>query len=145
MAVMDEKESLDKIADGLRGVFQELLKEFVKTKADREALAKVLNRSPGHIKQMVYKGEGGLDAWTKAFAYFYQLDLATLKNLKQELRKRSPVEDSDRIWFSIREDLGAAEEDLVYLARCAYEACRIKQEIEKHKKAQPKRRGPKPR
>lgn len=123
-------ENLDKIADGLRGVLQAALREFVRNKDEREQLAKVLGRTPGHIKQMIYKGEGGLDSWAKAFAYCYKIDLDNLDGLRLNLRKKSSLAESDVLWFAIRDRLGAAESDLLYLARCAHEAYRIKTELD---------------
>jgi hypothetical protein len=123
-------DNLDQIADGLRGVLQSTLREFIRSKEDREALAKVLGRTPGHIKQMIYKGEGGLDSWVKAFAFCYKFDRASLDGLKHDLRKKKPLSESDAVWFKIRDQLGADEADLVYLARCAHEAYRIKRDLE---------------
>jgi len=123
-------ENLDHIADGLRGVFQELLREFVQNKKEREQLAKVLGRTPGHIKQMIYKGEGGLDSWVKAFAYYYKIDLGRLNQLRVDMRKTARIAESDSVWFGIREHLGAEENDLVYLAKCAHEAYRIKRDLD---------------
>jgi hypothetical protein len=123
-------DKLDQIADGVRSLFQELLREFVRDKNEREKLAAVLGRTPGHIKQMVYKGEGGLDSWAKAFAYYYKLDLESLENLRANLRQKTPVNGSDKVWFEIRDTLGAPESDLFYLAKCAREAYRIKCDLE---------------
>jgi hypothetical protein len=129
---------LDHIAEAMRGIFQDLLKSHVKDKADQERLSKVLGKSVSHIKKMLYKGDGGLDIWTKAFAYLYGLDEPSLQSLKTELRRKTPVSESDKIWFSIKDEMGATEDDLHYLAACAREAFRIKAELEILKK---KRRG----
>ncbi len=123
-------DNLDQIADGLRSILQSTLREFIRSREDRETLAKVLGRTPGHIKQMIYKGEGGLDSWVKAFAFCYKFDRASLDGLKHDLRKRRPLAESDTVWFKIRDQLGADEPDLVYLARCAHEAYRIKRDLE---------------
>jgi len=123
-------DKLDEIAGGVRTLFQELLREFVCNKNEREKLASVLGRTPGHIKQMVYKGEGGLDSWAKAFAYYYKLDLESLESLRVNLRQKTPVTNSDKVWFDIRDSLGAPESDLLYLANCAREAYRIKCDLE---------------
>ena len=123
-------DKLDQIADGVRSLFQELLREFVRDKSEREKLAAVLGRTPGHIKQMVYKGEGGLDSWAKAFAHYYKLDLDSLEHLRAGLRKKTPINGSDKVWFEIRNTLGAPESDLVYLANCAKEAYKIKRALE---------------
>lgn len=135
-------ENLDQIADGLRGILQSTLKEFVRGKDDRESLAKVLGRTPGHIKQMIYKGEGGLDSWVKAFAHCYKIDLGRLDSIRHTLRKKVPLAESDAVWFKIRDQLGATEEDLVYLARCAHEAYRIKRDLEQSSGPRRKRYSP---
>lgn len=123
-------ENLDQIADGLRGILQSSLRELVRSKDDREQLAKVLGRTPGHIKQMIYKGEGGLDSWVKAFAYCFKMDLGNLESMRFNFRKKIPLTESDSVWFKIKDQLGADETDLVYLARCAHEAYRIKRDLE---------------
>jgi len=133
-------DNLDQIAEGLRGLLQSSLRELVRSKEDREKLAKVLGRTPGHIKQMIYKGEGGLDSWVKAFAYCYKMDLGNLDSLRFNLRKKIPLAESDAVWFKIRDHLGADESDLVYLARCAHEAYRIKRDLEQSGRAPKARR-----
>ncbi len=123
-------ENLNQIADGLRSLLQEVLRDFVRDKSEREQLAKVIGRTPAHIKQMIYQGEGGLDSWVKAFAYYYKIDLNHLDGIRVDLRKKSPVAESDKVWFRIRDHLGADETDLVYLAKCAHEAYLIKRDLE---------------
>ncbi len=137
-------DKLDQIADGVRSLFQELLREFVRDKNEREKLAAVLARTPGHIKQMVYKGEGGLDSWAKAFAYYYSLDLDSLERLRISLRQKAPVNGSDKVWFEIRDTLGAPESDLFYLAKCAQEAYRIKCDLENARQQPARSRNNKP-
>lgn len=141
---MKENPNIEKIAATLRQVFQDLLKDAVKTKTDREALAKILGRSDSHIKHMIYVGEGGLDMWAKAFAAVYNLDVSAIANLRNELRKNKPLRESDRLWFALRDELGASEDELNLIVRCAAASLRIKKEIDELKKAQPKPRGPKP-
>jgi hypothetical protein len=128
--VLGSMENLNQIAEGLRSVLQDMLRGFVRDKAERERLAKVIGRTPAHIKQMIYQGEGGLDSWVKAFAYYYKIDLNGLDSLKTNLRKKVPVAQSDELWFRIRDHLGAEENDLLYLAKCAHEAYRIKCELD---------------
>lgn len=135
---MNNERDLDVIAKAMRGTFQDLLKNHVKDKSDLERLSNVLGVSVSLIKKMLYKGEGGLDVWIRAFAYLYDLDKDGLSSLRDELRRRNPISESDKIWFSIRGELGASEDDLLYLASCAHEAFRIKMELESLKK---RRRG----
>ena len=140
--VFGHMENLDQIADGIRGILQSSLRELVRNKDDREKLAKVLGRTPGHIKQMIYKGEGGLDSWVKAFAYCFKMDLGNLDSLRFNLRKKIPLAESDALWFKIRDQLGADESDLIYLARCAHEAYRIKRDLEEIGRNSKARRRP---
>lgn len=135
-------DNLDQIADGLRSILQSTLRELVRSKEEREKLATVLGRTPGHIKQMIYKGEGGLDSWVKAFAYCYKMDLGNLDAMRFNLRKKIPLSESDAVWFKIRDQLGADESDLVYLARCAHEAYRIKRDLEQSTRPNRSRRRP---
>jgi hypothetical protein len=135
--VVAEKRSgreLDSIAEAMRGTFQDLLKSHVKDKSDLERLSGVLGVSVSLIKKMLYEGEGGLDIWAKAFAHLYELDKSGLQTLQNELRRKKPISESDKIWFSIRDELGATEENLHYLAACAREAFRIKTELDQLKK-----------
>ena len=125
--------SLDQVAVSIRKLLQDLLREHVKTAADRHNLAEQIGCSTGHVQSMLYEGKGGLDTWAKAFAYFYEFDAATLKNLKYELKRRRPLEGADKSWAQIQTELNASEEDRYFLARCAYEACRIKQELDRLK------------
>lgn len=85
-----------------RTLFQELLKEHVKTSADREKLAKFLDISESAVRGMVYAGTGGLDNWINAFAYYYKINESTIKNLKVALKKEYPINESDKVWFDIK-------------------------------------------
>ena len=125
--------SLDKAADQVRLIFQEMLKSFVVDKEEKIKLARILGKTPSMINKMLYKGLGGLDIWVKALAHYHKLDEQSLLNFKNELRKSRPIQESDKIWFSIKEK-GASEDDMLYLAQCAHEAFRIKGEIEELKK-----------
>lgn len=128
---------LNHIAALTREVFQDLLKAHIKEKTDIERLAKALGKTTSLVKKMLYKGNGGLDVWAKALAYVYDLDEQTLKNLKGEIRLNNPVSPSDRVWFAIRDEMGASEDDLRYLAECAKEAYRIKTELRALSKKRP--------
>lgn len=137
----DNKKSereLEHIAEQTREVFQDLLKAHIKDKAEIEQLAKALGKTTSLVKKMLYKGNGGLDVWAKALAYVYGLSEQTLAGFKEEFRRKNPVSPSDKVWFSIREEMGASEDDLRYLAECAREAFRIKTDLEGIKKRRSK-------
>ena len=133
LSVADTKKTdkeLENIALLTRETFQSLLKAHVQDKKDIDRLAKVLGKTPSLVKKMLYKGEGGLDVWIKAFAYLYGLNEKSLSGLQDELRVRAPVAKSDQVWFSIKNQLGASEDEARYLAEIAKESFRIKRELE---------------
>lgn len=133
-------DELEKMASALRGVFQDVLKSFVRTKADREDLARILNRSIGHVNKMLYAGEGGLDVWAKAFAHFYKLDLEALRALRHELKLKHATSPADKVWLAIKNDFDPPPDQLAYIANVAYEACRIKAEIDEFQSKKPQSR-----
>jgi len=126
---LDSKE-LNGISEELRKILQHTLKKFVRDATEGSKLAKILKKSQGHVQSMIYEGKGGLDVWTTALAHYYEINLGTLKNLRTTLKRLDPAYESDNVWFGIRDELGASEEDLFYLARCAHEAYAIKKELE---------------
>ena len=133
LSVADTKKTdkeLENIALLTRETFQSLLKAHVQDKKDIDRLAKVLGKTPSLVKKMLYKVEGGLDVWIKAFAYLYGLNEKSLSGLQDELRVRAPVAKSDQVWFSIKNQLGASEDEARYLAEIAKESFRIKRELE---------------
>ena len=133
LSVADTKKTdkeLENIALLTRETFQSLLKAHVQDKKDIDRLAKVLGKTPSLVKKMLYKGESGLDVWIKAFAYLYGLNEKSLSGLQDELRVRAPVAKSDQVWFSIKNQLGASEDEARYLAEIAKESFRIKRELE---------------
>lgn len=85
----------------IRNLFQEMLKEHVKTKEDRIKLAKILGVSESAVSGMLYSGTGGLDNWATAFAHFYKIDETTIRNLKIALKKDYKLNESDKVWFEI--------------------------------------------
>ena len=132
MGVADKKndKELENIALLTRETFQSLLKAHVEDKKDIDRLAKVLGKTPSLVKKMLYKGEGGLDVWIKAFAYLYGFNEKTLSTLQDDLRQKAPTAKSDQIWFSIKNQMGATEDEARYLAEIAKESFRIKKELE---------------
>ena len=132
MGVADKKndKELENIALMTRETFQSLLKAHVEDKKDIDRLAKVLGKTPSLVKKMLYKGEGGLDVWIKAFAYLYGFNEKTLSTLQDDLRQKAPTAKSDQVWFSIKNQMGATEDEARYLAEIAKESFRIKKEVE---------------
>lgn len=116
--------------NSLRSAFQALIQSRIETIAAMEKLASDLNVSLSLVKKMVYKGEGGLDVWGQAFQILFKWDEGVLSDLKNDLRKKNKSSEADNIWFSIRDEMRANENDMYYLAACAKEAFRIKKEID---------------
>ncbi len=139
MARRDSKATAQ-VAVNIRKLLQDLLREHVRSASDRRELAEHIGCSVGHVQSMIYEGKGGLDTWAKAFAYFYEIDAEALRNFKTYLKICVPLEGSDKIWARLKSELGASEDDCFFFARCAFEACRIKKEIEEARK--PKGRSP---
>ena len=122
----------------LRGAFQIILQSRIKTYAEMEKLASDIGVSLSMVKKMIYSGEGGLDVWGAAFQKLFGWDEDFFSNLKNDIRKRTPLSEADRVWFSIQKDHGTSDEDMHYLALCAYDAARIKRSIEVAKKKKQK-------
>ncbi len=125
---------LENIAALARETFQSLLRAHVEDKKDIDQLAKVLDKTPSLVKKMLYKGEGGLDVWIKALAYLYGFTEKSFVSFQEQLREKNVTATSDKIWFSIKSEMGASEEDARYLAEIARESYRIKKELEGIKK-----------
>ncbi|WP_413560510.1 hypothetical protein [Bdellovibrio sp. HCB209] len=125
---------LENIATLARETFQSLLRAHVEDKKDIDQLAKVLGKTPSLVKKMLYKGEGGLDVWIKAIAYLYGFNEKSFVSLQEQLRMKNAVAKSDKVWFSIKNEMGASEDEARYLAEIAKESFRIKKELDSLKK-----------
>ena len=133
------RKDLDMLVTELRQMLKQLARPQVKTEADRKKLAKKIGRSESQIRAFLYEGKGGFDTIFKVIGAVHNVDLNFLRSLKGSLRKMKPVDDADSIWFSIRDELGLPQEEIHYLARCAYEAARIRTDIDKIKGKKPKK------
>lgn len=105
----DKDSRTAQLAEPFRDLLKSLIRERVKTEADKRELADYLNRSVSFVNQLIYYGEGGLDAWLGALTFAYQLDatkLATVfKNYKFNLRKISPLCEADKLWFEFDREM----------------------------------------
>jgi len=99
----DQKTRTAQLAQPFRELLKGLIRERIKTEADKRELAKFLDRSVSFVNQLIYHGEGGLDAWIGALTFAYQLDSRKLAELFDEhtkaLRRMSPLSDADKLWF----------------------------------------------
>lgn len=87
------------IAAPIREFLRQTVKKKIRTKADREALAKFLGQAPSSVSNLL-KGEGGLDTWVAALVFCYDLKpealLEMLENYQALVRRQKPTE-SDRL------------------------------------------------
>lgn len=119
-------------SDSLRRLFQELLREYVRTKEEREQLARDTQCSESMIKQMVYLGSGGLDQWSAVLSRILDSEKLSFQSLLLFLKTNRTTKDSDKIWNSIRED-GATEDEMVLYAMSAKAAHQIKVDLKSKK------------
>lgn len=108
------------IGELTRSLFQDLLREHVKTSADRRKLASVLGVSESTIKGMLYNGSGGLDTWVNALAHFYPINESNLRNFNVTLKKDFAVSEADKIWFSIKGN-EARKQKLAKIAKAVFQ------------------------
>ncbi len=99
----------------VRKLFQEMLKEHLKTGKDRTGLARALGISESAVNGMIYRGSGGLDVWVNALAAYYPINEKVIKNLKTALKKEYRLNESDKIWHNIP----ASEKEKLKLAKIA--------------------------
>lgn len=63
-----------KLAAPYRELLKNLIREKIRTEEDKRELAKFLNRSVSFVNQLVYYGEGGMDAWLGALTFSHHMD-----------------------------------------------------------------------
>jgi hypothetical protein len=109
----DQATKTAQLAEPFRQLLKTLLRERVRTEAEKRTLAAFLDRSVSFVNQLVYHGEGGLDAWVGAFVYAYGLDIESLvhffRHHTQTLRRLSPQTPADKIWFELDREITADE------------------------------------
>jgi len=97
-------ELMAKRAEPVRDALRDFVKAKLKTLDERKQLAKYMGTSIHYINSMLYRGEGGLDAWISAISFCLNLDP---KELATFLRERSPRNStpqkspSDRLWHDL--------------------------------------------
>jgi len=95
-----KKGTLD-FAINIRKKFQLLLRKHIKTRQDREKLAKAIGITEGGVHGMLYHATGGLNSWIKAFAYCYKLNEDSVDMLEGILRRENPLSVNDKLYFDI--------------------------------------------
>jgi hypothetical protein len=123
-----------KRAKEVRAFLQGLLKSKVETKEDRVELSEFLGLSLSSVEKLIYKGDGGLDAFISAVMFALKLGpeeaVEGLKTLIHGLQKHNPVDEADRIWF----DLELSKEKKLYYASLIREAVELEKDILDNKK-----------
>jgi hypothetical protein len=90
-----------------RRFLSELLRARIKTKNDRESLARAMNVSIHQVATMLYRAEGGFDAWASALSIAYGLKVKDVNGLfvllKQAFKQTAPLSKSDEVWTKLDE------------------------------------------
>jgi hypothetical protein len=101
----------------VRAMLQKLIHRKVKTKAEREALAKFLGQAVSSVNGMIYEGLGGLDSWIGALIFCYKIEPKMVEKFFDEmdhfLRKSRPSSKADKLYLELSESL--PEDDIVFL------------------------------
>ena len=94
-------------AQAWRKFLKELLNAKVRTKKDREDLAHKMGVSTHYINSMLYRQEGGIDAWASALSMAYDIKVKDIENtfalLKTSLRKTVAISKADELWNKLDE------------------------------------------
>lgn len=81
------------LAAPYREILKTMVRERIKTEADKRELAAYLDRSVSFVNQLIYYGEGGMDAWIGTLTFTHGLKVsaftALLKDNGALLRKVS--------------------------------------------------------
>lgn len=109
---MPKSESqMEKFTSPLKLTIKEILRNKIKTKEDRLALAKFLggNKTPksdSHVQKLLYDSNyGGFEALVCSL--FYSLGIESpptteqVEGLIYSLLKEHPIEEADRVWFRL--------------------------------------------
>ncbi len=128
------KKELEKISAIVRENLQNLLHDSIPTKTLQAEMAKLIGKSESMVSKMVHNGEGGLDNWVKALAITRKLDIDVLIKFQHMLRELKPLKRYEKIFFSLKNELNATDEELEFILLCGQEAIKIKRELENSNK-----------
>jgi hypothetical protein len=83
---------MERKAAPVREALRQLIKKQLKTLKDRQDLANYMGASIHYVNSMLYRGEGGLDAWINAALFCTGIDtkrlIAILEDTLSHPRKR---------------------------------------------------------
>jgi hypothetical protein len=105
-------EKMTKQASPIREALREFVKTHVSTLDDRKQLANYMGTSVHYVHSMLYRGEGGLDAWINALLFCLRISPDGLISLWKERGREEPKltsTEADRIWFGLDKKLKASQ------------------------------------
>lgn len=97
-------EMMAKRAAPVRDALRKIVKERLKTVEDHKKLAEFMGTSLHYVHSMLYRGEGGLDAWINALMFCFDLDSKTfLERLGKRLPQKSvaSLTPADSLWYDL--------------------------------------------
>lgn len=94
-------------------VFRKLLQDLAKLRLEdtdaREGVLKETSITKSSLGAMVYRGEGGLDAWLELLTYLYDLKpqqiIALISDLKTHLKKHQKLSAGQLLFYQLCDDL----------------------------------------
>ncbi|MDQ3232372.1 MAG: hypothetical protein M3Q07_11170 [Pseudobdellovibrionaceae bacterium] len=100
-----KKRDAKEIAEPVRSLLVELLKEQLKTTETKNRVAKVLGKSPSTLNSLLYQGKGGFDLIVSALIVAMQIDedflLSLRDRFRQEVQGGLPISDVDARWKAL--------------------------------------------
>ena len=92
---------------------RDVLRSRIRNREAREQLAKKMGTSIHYVNSMLYRLDGGLDAWATALSVAFDLKPKDLKDffiiLKTHFRQNSPISEADKTWARLDEYLNENE------------------------------------
>lgn len=103
-----------------------MLRKVAPDRESKEELAKYIGVSFSSVEGMIYRQQGGTDAWINAILFIFDLDPKKVQGGIADLRaivtKKNPLKESDRAWHKDIDSLFTEEEKLYWLAMMKYAA-----------------------
>jgi hypothetical protein len=103
-----------------------LIREVAKDKEGKERMAKFLGKSYHAVEGMAYQQKGSFDSWINAVLFLFDLEAQDaangVKELHQLVRKKRPLNESDKIWFEEIDQLFTEEDKIYWLSLMRYSA-----------------------
>ncbi|MFW7379516.1 MAG: hypothetical protein ACOH5I_11955 [Oligoflexus sp.] len=103
------------IAEPARRAAQALLRECLKTQAERKRVAETLGKSLRTINSLIYEGKGGFDLMIAGLIVAYRLDENSLElfveSFNQFLRSEYTVSNLDKRWQALDKLMSEKEKE----------------------------------